>query len=73
MLDLAQIKTPKKFNCKNVRIASYEAFGWDRLFTVPTFDFFFKLILPKPNKERIILKRDNLGRIVASKTPVTVV
>jgi len=38
-------------------------------FTVPTFDFFFKVNLPKANKERLIIDRDYLGRIVASKVP----
>lgn len=41
----------------------------DSHFTIPTFDFYFKVILPPPNKEREILQRDKLGRIVKSKTP----
>jgi len=39
----------------------------DALFTSPTFDFFFKVALPKKQKEREIIERDYLGRIVASK------
>lgn len=49
------------------------AFVWDSLFTVPQFNFYFKVALPKLNKERVILERDDLGRIVVSKTPITVV
>ena len=41
----------------------------DAHFTVPTFDFYFKVVLPRARKEREILERDNLGRIVASKVP----
>ena len=42
----------------------------DTHFSIPTFDFYFKVVLPKPNKERIILERDVLGRIVHSKPAV---
>jgi hypothetical protein len=45
---------------------NYGVKNWDAHFVVPTFDFSFKINIPKPNKERIILKRDNLGRIVNS-------
>jgi len=41
----------------------------DSLFTVPQFDFYFKLALPQKRKEREIIIRDYLGRIVASKVP----
>ena len=37
----------------------------DTNFTIPTFYFYFKVNIPKPNKERIITQRDRLGRIVA--------
>lgn len=43
--------------------------NWDSLFAVPTFDFHFKVKLPKANKERLILERDFMGRIVHSKPP----
>ena len=45
---------------------SHECLNGDAHFTVPTFDFYFKFPIPKPNKERIISKRDGLGRIVSS-------
>ncbi|MFC1727567.1 hypothetical protein ACFL0Y_03520, partial [Patescibacteria group bacterium] len=41
----------------------------DSLFAVPTFDFFFKVAIPKSRKGREIIKRDYLGRIVAAKVP----
>lgn len=41
----------------------------DTLFTNPTFDFFFKVVLPKARKEREIIKRDYLGRIVTANVP----
>jgi hypothetical protein len=41
--------------------------NWNTHFTVPTFDFFFKVHIPKANKERLIVERDNYGRIVTSK------
>jgi len=47
----------------------YESFCRDAHFTVPTFDFFFKVVLPKANKERLIMERDYLGRILSSKVP----
>ena len=40
------------------------AFVWDVHFTVPTFDFYFKVVLPKARKARDIIERDSLGRIV---------
>jgi len=47
----------------------YESFNWDSLFTVPQFDFYFKLELPKSRKEREIIERDYLGRIIRAKVP----
>lgn len=41
----------------------------DSHFTVPTFDFYFKVTLPKARKEREIIERDCLGRILASRVP----
>ena len=38
----------------------------DSLFAIPTFDFYFEFPIPKPNKERMILERDRLGRLVKS-------
>lgn len=31
------------------------------------FDFFFKFPIPKPNKERLIIERNELGQIVKTK------
>ena len=45
------------------------AFVRDSLFTIPQFDFYFKVTLPKANKERLIMERDYLGRILSSKVP----
>jgi len=45
----------------------YESRSRESHFIVPTFDFYFKVMLPKPNKEREILERDVLGRIIHSK------
>jgi len=41
----------------------------DAHFTVPTFDFYFKVVLPKANKGRLIIERNKLGQIVNSKVP----
>lgn len=41
--------------------------------TVPTFDFYFKLKIPNPNKERIITERDRLGKILNSKISEVIV
>jgi hypothetical protein len=41
----------------------------DGHFAIPQFDFYFKVALPKVNKERLIMERDYLGRIVSSKVP----
>lgn len=52
---------------------------WDAHFAVPTynfknhltnFDFIFKVNIPKPDKERLITKRDGRGRIVCSSLQV---
>jgi len=43
--------------------------GWDAYFTIPTFDFNFWVKLPKANKERLIIERNELGQIVYSKVP----
>ena len=42
---------------------------WDAHFTVPTLDFIFKVAIPKANKERLIMERDMMGRILSSKVP----
>lgn len=48
---------------------------WDAHFTVPTynfknhlmnFDFIFKVNIPEPNKDRVIVERDARGRIMKS-------
>ena len=41
----------------------------DAHFTVPTLDFIFKVVIPKANKERLIMERDMMGRILSSKVP----
>jgi len=41
--------------------------NWDSLSAVPTFDFFFKVNVPKPRKGREIVERDGLGRIVSAR------
>jgi len=38
----------------------------DSYYANPTFDFYFKFKLPKPNKDGIIIERDNQGRILFS-------
>jgi hypothetical protein len=43
----------------------------DAHLSVPTFDFYFKVVIPKKQKEREIVERDSLGRIVHSRTPET--
>lgn len=54
------------------------AFVRDTHFGIPTynsersrmnFDFYFKFKIPKPNKERLILERDQLRKIATSKVP----
>jgi len=44
----------------------YVTFNWDSLFTDPTFDFYFKVVLPRARKAREIVERDGLGRIICS-------
>jgi hypothetical protein len=39
-------------------------------FTAPQFEFYSRVAIPTANIERLILKRDKFGRIVASKVPV---
>lgn len=41
----------------------------DAHFTVPQFEFIFKVAIPKANKERLIMERDMMGRILSSKVP----
>lgn len=36
----------------------YVTFCGDTHFTVPQFDFYFKFLIPRPNKERIIIEGD---------------
>lgn len=38
-------------------------------FTVPQFEFYFKVAIPNANKERLIMERDMMGRILSSKVP----
>jgi hypothetical protein len=40
--------------------------NWDAHFTVPTFDFYFKVAIPRAQKGRVIVQRDSLGRILSS-------
>ena len=47
--------------------SGHESFCGDAHFTVSTFDFYFKIVLPKANKERLIIERNELGQIVRSK------
>lgn len=48
----------------------YEFFkSWDIQFSVPTFDFKFFVAIPRANKERLIIERNQLGQIVHSKVP----
>jgi hypothetical protein len=48
---------------------THEPFCRDAYFTVPTFDFRFLVTLPKANKERLILERNQLGQIVRAEVP----
>jgi len=48
----------------------YEFFkSWDIQFSVPTFDFKFFVAIPRANKERLIIERNQLGQIIHSKVP----
>lgn len=53
-------------SCYNVE---YELECRDTLSTVPQFEFYFRVVLPKARKDRQIVERDQLGRILASKVP----
>lgn len=48
---------------------NYGVKNWDTYFTVPTFDFKFLIAIPRANKERLIIERNQLGQIVHSKVP----
>jgi len=58
-----------EFDHSAIKFLLYKIISRDAHFTVPTYDFFFKVNLPKANKERLIIKRDYLGRIVSSRVP----
>jgi hypothetical protein len=49
---------------------AYEPISGDSLFTVPQFDFYFKVVIPKANKERLIVERNSLGQIIRSEVPL---
>jgi len=53
--------TEQFFGHRDNRILSSEAHFFN-----PTFDFYFKLKIPGPNKTRLITERDNKGRILQS-------
>lgn len=50
----------------------HESLCRDMHFSVPQFDFYFKVAIPKENKERLIMERDMMGRILSSKVPDTI-
>ncbi len=53
------------------RIAQYEfPRSRDSHFTVPTFDFSFKFLIPRANKERLIIERNSRGQIIRSEVPL---
>ena len=52
-----------------VLIYNYGFKNWEAHFFNPTFDFNFKITIPSARKERDIILRDNLGRILSSKVP----
>jgi len=54
---------------KDIQDVKFETECRDSLFTNPTFDFYFKVAVPKARKDRIILERDMLGRIIHSQPP----
>jgi hypothetical protein len=56
-----------------VKLPYYVFISRDSLFAVPTFDFNFFIKLPKANKERLIIERNELGQIVHSKVPEIVI
>jgi len=45
------------------------SFVRDAHFAVPTFDFYFRVALPRARKEREIIERDFRGRILHSRVP----
>lgn len=47
----------------------YESTSREVHHTVPYLEFEFEFVPPKPRYERLILQRDQLGRIVHSKAP----
>jgi len=50
-------------------LAGYEFFSRDKRLTATTLDFKFDFDIPSPRKDRIIVKRDERGRIVRSQPP----
>lgn len=54
---------------KKVLKFTYVTFSRDGHFTIPQFDFYFKFLIPKASKERLILQRNKLGQITRSKVP----
>lgn len=51
----------------------YEFTSRDSSYATPHLEFKFSFKLPDPRKERIIVERDEFGRIVHSKAPSMVV
>ena len=47
---------------------SHESVCRDLQYTIPSIELISSFILPEPRKARLIVKRDNLGRILLSKT-----
>jgi len=47
----------------------YEPQRRDTYFAVPTFDFYFRINIPKKRKDREIVERNYLGRILKTKVP----
>jgi len=45
---------------------AHEPFCWDSNYTIPQFEFRFSFKLPPPRKARLILQRDESGRIIRS-------
>ena len=59
-------RIPVSVQAQNV---GYKSISRDTRFVIPTFEFNFRVKLPKANKERLILQRNKLGQIVKSKVP----
>lgn len=57
------LKSSEKGNIK------FELKGREMQYTIPTIEYRFRFDPPKPNKERLIVQRDALGRIIHSKPP----